>query len=170
MTGSEIKQLMGVVDSVKHDKNEIVAKNHQKARLCRGQTGTFIFTITNNTQHPWSPDSKLVPAQDCRNYKGLSLALQGHEVRTLRVYVTPTDQTKKKSLSLKFFFQSKTQKSNFGEELAITVDVVDQTIPSVAPPQQQMWQPEDQGVTEMELIAMAGEMADIKLGTFEACL
>ena len=57
MTGSEIKQLMGVVDSVKHDKNEIVAKNHQKARLYRGQTGTFIFTITNNTQHPWSPDS-----------------------------------------------------------------------------------------------------------------
>lgn len=77
----------------------------------------------------------LVPTQDCRNYKGLNLVLKGKEVRTLTVYVTPTAQTKKSVLSLKFFFQSKAEKTNFGDELAITINVIDEPRPSVAPPQ-----------------------------------
>ena len=75
MKGSEINQHMGVVESVQQANVEVVAPNHQAARLVRGQTGTFIFTITNKTKQAWSSDSKLVPFKDCLNYKGLDLAL-----------------------------------------------------------------------------------------------
>lgn len=115
---------MGEIESVKQQGIEIVSQNHQKARLLRGRTGVFIFTITNNTNQEWPSDSAITPIKDALDHKGENISLGKHEVRTLKIHVTPLAECEKDNLSLKFFFKSKELAANFGQEISISIEVI----------------------------------------------